>query len=98
MAAESICMASIQDDIDQLERELMMRSLDALEADRSACADCGRTPLIGEQVDLYEDRPGRPPRLVCELCSQLRRGAPVARETVRHACAGQTVRLTARAI
>ena len=65
-------MASIQDDVERLERELMMRGLDALEAGRSHCADCGRTPLIGEHVDLYEDRPGRPPRLVCELCSQLR--------------------------
>jgi hypothetical protein len=91
-------MASIQDDIEQLERELMMRGLGELEAGRSQCADCGRTPLIGEQVDLYEDRPGRPPRLVCELCSQLRHSAPVARETVRTACHGQTVRLTARAI
>lgn len=90
-------MGTIQDDVEQLERELMMRGLDDLEAGRSHCADCGRTPLIGEQVDLYEDRPGRPPRLVCELCSQLRRDSPVARETVRHACHGQTVRLTARA-
>jgi len=48
-------------------------------------------------VDLYEDRPGRPPRLVCELCSPLRRDSPVARDTVRHACHGQTVKLTARA-
>ena len=90
-------MGTIQDDIEQLERELMMRGLDALEDGRSQCADCGRTPLIGESVDLYEDRPGRPPRLVCELCSQLRRDTPVARDTVRHACHGQTVRLTARA-
>ncbi len=91
-------MGSIQDDIEQLERELMMRGLGELEAGRTQCADCGRTPLLGEHVDLYEDRPGRPPRLVCELCSQLRHGAPVARETVRTACHGQTVRLTARAI
>lgn len=97
MAAERTGMGSIQDDVEQLERELMMRGLDQLEAGRSACADCGRTPLIGEQVDLYEDRPSRPPRLVCELCSQLRHGSPVARETVRHACHGQTVRLTVRA-
>jgi hypothetical protein len=48
-------------------------------------------------VHLYEDRPGRPPKVVCELCSQLRREQPVARETVHSACHGQTVRLTARA-
>ncbi len=90
-------MGSIQDDVEQLERELMMRGLGELEAGRSHCADCGRTPLIGEHVDLYDDRPGRSPRLVCELCSALRFDAPVARDTVRHACHGQTVRLTARA-
>ena len=78
-------MGSIQDDVEQLERELMMRGLGELEAGRSRCADCGRTPLIGEQVDLYDDRPGRSPRLVCELCSALRFDAPVARDTVRHA-------------
>jgi hypothetical protein len=93
-----VLVGSIQDDIEQLERELMMRGLDELEAGRSHCADCGRTPLVGESVDLYEDRPGRPPRLVCELCSQLRREEPVAREEVRHSCHGQTVRLTARAV
>jgi hypothetical protein len=81
-------MGTIQDDIEQLERELMMRGLD----------DCGRTPLTGEQVHLYEDRPGRPPKVVCELCSQLRREQPVGRETIHSACHGQTVRVTARAI
>ena len=35
----------------------------ALEADRSRCADCGRTPLIGEQIHLYEDRAGARGRL-----------------------------------
>jgi hypothetical protein len=96
--AERDRMGTIQDDIEQLERELMMRGLGALESGRSRCDDCGRTPLTGEQVHLYEDRPGRPPKVVCELCSQLRREQPVGRETIHSACHGQTVRVTARAI
>jgi hypothetical protein len=91
-------MGTIQDDVEQLERELMMRGLGALESGRSRCADCGRTPLTGEQVNFYDDRPGRPPTVVCELCSQLRREPPVGCETVHSACHGQTVRLTARAV
>jgi hypothetical protein len=31
----------------------MRRGVDALEADRARCCDCGRTPLIGEHIHLY---------------------------------------------
>ena len=81
--------------IEQLERVLLRRGVGALEADRSRCADCGRTPLIGEQVHLYDG----PPRsgIVCELCRPARREPPVASELVRHCEHGHTVRLTARA-
>ena len=78
-------------DIEQLERELFRRGLDVLEADRHGCADCGRTPLTGEHVHLYE---GRRQRIVCELCRPLRREAPVATELVRHCEHGHAVRLT----
>jgi hypothetical protein len=90
-------------DVEQLERHLFRRGLGVLEADRSRCADCGRTPLIGEHVHLYGARPPRPGRggtesqLVCELCRQLRHGPPLASELVLHGEHGQTVRLTARA-
>ena len=66
----------------------------ALEADRDRCADCGRTPLTGEHVHLYDGRGGG---VVCELCRTLRREPPVASEIVRHCEHGHTVRLTARA-
>jgi hypothetical protein len=92
-------MGIVQDDIEQLERKLMMRGLGALEAGRSRCADCGRTPLVGEHVYLYgalPPRPGREAQTVCELCCQLRRESPIASDIVRHAGHGQTVRLTAR--
>jgi len=80
--------------VEQLERVLLKRSLGALEADRSSCADCGRTPLTGEHVHLYE---GSLQRVVCELCRPRRREAPSASVLVRHCEHGHTVRLTARA-
>lgn len=81
-------------DIEQLERRLLRRSVGALEADRHRCCDCGRTPLTGEYVHLYDERDGT---IVCELCRPLRHQAPVASEIVRHCEHGNTVRLTARA-
>jgi len=77
-----------------LERFLLRRSVGALEADRSRCADCGRTPLIGEHVHTFG---GRRTRMVCELCRLERRESPVASELVRHGEHGHAVRLTARA-
>jgi hypothetical protein len=86
-------MASDTTHAEQLERHLLRRGVGALEADRDRCADCGRTPLTGELVHLY-DGGGE---VVCELCRTLRRNAPVASEIVRHCEHGHTVRLTARA-
>jgi hypothetical protein len=80
-------------DAEQLERFLLRRGVGVLVADRNRCADCGRTPLVGEQVHLYGPRAN----VVCELCRPLRREPPAAVETVRHTERGQTVRLTARA-
>jgi hypothetical protein len=84
-------------DIEQLERFLLRRGLGALEADRNHCADCGRTPLTGEHVHVYEIAGRRGPRVVCELCRPARREAPAASELVRHCEHGHAVRLTARA-
>jgi hypothetical protein len=88
-------MSTVAEDVEQLERILLMRGLGALEADRSRCGDCGRTPLAGEHVHLYES--ARSQQIVCELCRQLRREKPLASEIVRHCEHGQTVRVTARA-
>jgi hypothetical protein len=85
-------MPSSTTHIEQLERVLLRRGLGALEADRDACADCGRTPLTGEHVHLYA---GRQYRIVCELCRPGRREPPVSSELVRHCEHGHTVRLTA---
>jgi hypothetical protein len=77
-------------DIEQFERLQLRRGIGALEADRDRCADCGRTPLVGEHVHLHGPAQG----IVCELCSPLRREHPVATELVRHSEHGHTVRLT----
>jgi len=87
-------MSSPISNIEQLERILLRRGVGALEADRSRCSDCGRTPLVGEEIHLLA---GRRQRMVCELCRPLRRQAPVASEIVRHCEHGLAVRLTARA-
>jgi hypothetical protein len=87
-------MASAIKHVEQLERHLLRRGVGALESDRDRCADCGRTPLTGEHVHLYEGRGGE---VVCELCRMLRRDAPLASEIVRHCEHGHTVRLTVRA-
>jgi hypothetical protein len=87
-------MASSSTHVEQLELVLLRRGLGALEANRDCCADCGRTPLTGEQVHVYA---GREQRIVCELCRPRRREAPVASEIVRHCEHGHAVRLTARA-
>jgi hypothetical protein len=90
-AKSETIMASSPTHVQQLERVLLRRGLGALEADRDRCADCGRTPLTGEQVHLYA---GRQSRIVCELCRPQRREAPVASELVRHCEHGHAVRLT----
>jgi hypothetical protein len=84
-------MASAVTHVEQLERFLLRRGVGALAADRDRCADCGRTPLTGEQIHLYDGRKGG---LVCELCRALRAEQPVASEIVRHCEHGQTVRIT----
>jgi hypothetical protein len=87
-------MASATADREKLELLLLRRGIGALEADRTSCADCGRTPLVGEQVYVYG---GRRPRTVCELCSTLRQEEPQVSAAVRHAAHGRTVRVLAPA-
>jgi hypothetical protein len=90
-------MASTSRHVEQLERVLLRRGVGALEAGRHCCTDCGRTPLIGENVHLYGSPSAKAHGIVCELCRTMRREAPVASEIVRHSEHGHAVRLTARA-
>jgi hypothetical protein len=54
-------------------------AVDLLAEELARCSDCGRTPLIGEHVHLYESAD-----LVCELCRMIRRDAPVLSAQVTH--------------
>lgn len=74
-----------------LERELLRKTVGLLTDDRRACADCGRTPLVGETIHRYDDGV-----VVCELCRPLRREDPKRSERVRHDASGQTVRVQRR--
>ena len=74
-----------------LETALLRKSVDTLEAGRSACADCGRTPLVGERVYRF----GRGVK-VCELCRTLRRDEPESSQLVHHSEHGQAVRIVVR--
>jgi hypothetical protein len=91
--AKSSGMPTTSGHISVLERILLRRGMRVLAADRHRCADCGRTPLVGEHVHLYEPRRA----VVCELCRVSRREQPTSSELVRHSELGHTVRLTAHA-
>lgn len=72
-----------------LERQLLRKGVGALTRARHLCADCGRTPLAGEQVHVYGDH------VVCSLCRARHREAPERSERARLAEAGGSVRLRA---
>jgi hypothetical protein len=74
---------------EQFERHLLRRTVGILSGDRTTCADCGRTPLVGEQLHLYDADV-----VVCELCRPLRAEQPISSVSVRHSEYGQTVRVT----
>jgi hypothetical protein len=67
----------------EFERHMLRLSVEDLTAERAHCADCGRTPLVGEDVHLYERG-----RVVCELCRQLRSELPVSTQRVRYGTPG----------
>jgi hypothetical protein len=75
-----------------LERELLRKGVGAREARRRHCSDCGRSPLVGEQVHIYARG-----AVVCELCRPRRGTAPERSQVVPHSEAGHTVRLRQRA-
>jgi len=76
-------------DASALERQLLRRSVMALAEGADRCSGCHRTPLVGEQVHVYDGG-----RLLCELCRRERREAPVRTHAVYGAEHGHTVRVT----
>jgi hypothetical protein len=71
-----------------LERALLRKSVYALEDGRQSCADCGRTPLIGETLYRYAAA-----ETVCELCRPLRRTEPETSARVGNSEHGHAVRI-----
>jgi hypothetical protein len=70
-----------------LETALLRKSVGALVAGRHACSDCGRTPLVGEQVYRFARA-----EMVCALCRPRRHAEPERSDRVRHSERGHTVR------
>ena len=70
-----------------LERALLRKSVGTLAADRVACVDCRRTPLVGERV--HRTAAGA---AICELCAPGHSSEPMTIERVHHAERGITVR------
>jgi hypothetical protein len=60
----------------ELERQLLRSSVVGMTAHRRACSACGRSPLVGERIQVFEGRNGRE-RALCDLC------APAAGEPLR---------------
>ncbi|MEJ7798470.1 MAG: hypothetical protein WKF42_08230 [Solirubrobacteraceae bacterium] len=75
-------------DEQDLERALLRRSVDSLSDDAHRCADCGRTPLIGETLYHFAMAV-----TVCELCKPLRRSQPDGSERVRNSEYASAVRV-----
>lgn len=75
-----------------LERALLRKGVGALAAGRHCCAECGRTPLVGERVYVFARG-----STVCALCRPRRRGEPESSRLVLHSERGHTVRPRRRA-
>jgi hypothetical protein len=63
-----------------LERQLLKTSVLTMAAGRSSCSNCGRSPLIGERIQVFAVRDGRE-RALCDLCAA-GEGEPLRMERV----------------
>jgi hypothetical protein len=63
-----------------LERQLLRTSVLTMAADRHLCSGCGRSPLIGERIQVFAVRDGRE-RALCDLCAP-GQGEPLRMERV----------------
>jgi hypothetical protein len=70
-----------------LELALLRKGVHALAAGRHHCADCARTPLVGERMYVYASG-----ATVCALCHPLHHGQPVHSQLVHHSEHDITVR------
>ena len=72
--------------LSSFETRLLRKGVQRLAAGREDCADCARTPLVGEHVHVYGER------LVCQLCRHLRREPPGATVVVHSSEHRRTVK------
>ena len=63
-----------------LERQLLKSSVLTMAAGRHSCSSCGRSPLIGERIQVFAVRDGRE-RVLCDLCAA-GEGEPLRMERV----------------
>jgi hypothetical protein len=80
--------ASMRDMLD-LELALLRKGLDERLAGSERCACCNRTPLVGEQVYVYESG-----LIACAWCRRRQRHNPVATRVVHGPEFGHTMRIT----
>ena len=64
----------------ELERHLLKSSVHTMASHRRACSHCGRSPLVGERLQVFATAGGREHSL-CDLCA--REEAPEAGEPLR---------------
>jgi hypothetical protein len=50
----------------ELERQLLRSGVRKMATHRWQCSQCGRSPLVGERLQVFGEEPSE--RLVCELC------------------------------
>jgi len=84
-------MRTAVDDSSDLERALLRRGMVQRAAGVQRCEACGRTPLIGERVYVYDCDVLR-----CELCRSHERQPPAGSWVVHGPEFGHTMRLTDR--
>ena len=72
-----------------LERELLRKGVGDRVRASPRCADCRRTPLVGEHVHRYDDG-----RLRCELCRPLRQEEPIDSALVLGSVHANAVRIS----
>lgn len=77
--------------ITDLSQRLLRRSVERLSAERDACSECRRTPLVGERVHLYANG-----SLCCALCRDRRPEQPERSQLVHHSEWGHAVKPLAR--
>jgi len=77
--------------IRQFEQRLLRGSVDALSSERCSCHGCGRTPLVGESVAVYETRRGD--RVLCAQCEGRTSREPVERRRIESVGARAVTRL-----